>query len=142
MSTLSKMLPELTSIHWPFAWEKSSEYIKTSRPRKDTSQIFSFVIKIFYLFTFRRRAREGARERERKRQRNTDVSIDRLPLVWPQMGTWPTTQLCALTRNRTGVLLVHRVAHNPLSHTSQGPRYFPFPCYISQELNTSLFFPC
>ena len=35
-------------------------------------------------------------------------------------GTWPESQECALTGNRTGDFSVHRPAFNPLSHTSQG----------------------
>ena len=46
--------------------------------------------------------------------------IDQLPLTHPQLGTWPATQACALTGNQSGDLLVPRLAHNPLSHTSQG----------------------
>ena len=46
--------------------------------------------------------------------------INWLPLECPHLGTWPKTQACALTRNRTGDLLVHRPALNPLSHTAQG----------------------
>ena len=38
----------------------------------------------------------------------------------PLLGTWPTTQACALTGNQTSNPLVHRLALNPLSHTSQG----------------------
>ena len=38
----------------------------------------------------------------------------------PLLGTWPATQACALTGNRTGDPLVHRSVFNPLSHTSQG----------------------
>ena len=38
----------------------------------------------------------------------------------PQLGTWPATQACALTVNRTGNSLVRRPALNPLRHTSQG----------------------
>ena len=45
-----------------------------------------------------------------------------LPLSGPQLGTLPATQACALTRNRTGDLSVHRPASNPLSHTS--PNWF------------------
>ena len=45
---------------------------------------------------------------------------DPLPLTRPQVGTWPTTQACALTGNQTSDLSVHRPALNPLSHTSQG----------------------
>ena len=43
-----------------------------------------------------------------------------LPLTRPQQGTWPTTQACALTGNRTSSLSDHRPALSPLSHTSQG----------------------
>ena len=46
--------------------------------------------------------------------------IDWLPLTHPQLGTWTTTQACALTGNQTRELLVHRLEVNPLSHTSQG----------------------
>ena len=42
-----------------------------------------------------------------------------LPLTHPQPGTWPATQACALTGNRTSDLSVFRPALNPLSHTSQ-----------------------
>ena len=43
-----------------------------------------------------------------------------LLLTCPSLGTWPATQACALTGNRTRDPLVHRLALNPLSHTSQG----------------------
>ena len=43
-----------------------------------------------------------------------------LPLTRPQLGTWPATQACALTGNRTSNALVHRLMLNPLSHTSRG----------------------
>ena len=56
----------------------------------------------------------------RKIERNINVW---LPLMCPLLGTWPTTQASALTGNRTGDPLVHRLALNPLSHTSQD-------CYI------------
>ena len=46
--------------------------------------------------------------------------INHLPLSHPQLGTWPTTQACALTGNQTGNLSVQRLALNPLSHASQG----------------------
>ena len=55
--------------------------------------------------------------------------VDRLPLTCLQLGTWPKTQACALTGNRTSNPLVHRPALNPLSHTSQGyNRYYFFIC--------------
>ena len=42
-----------------------------------------------------------------------------LPLERPLLGPWPATQVCALTENQTSNPLVHRLALNPLSHTSQ-----------------------
>ena len=54
---------------------------------------------------------------QKERERNISVW---LPLTWPPLGTWPTTQACALTRNRTGDLLLHSPEFNPLSHTSHG----------------------
>ena len=59
--------------------------------------------------------------REKERERNINV---RLPLTRPLLGTWPATQACVLTGNRTGDPLVCRLALNPLSHTSQGLRVF------------------
>ena len=47
-------------------------------------------------------------------------NIDRLPLSHPQLGTWPTTQACALAENPTSDLSVPRLAFSPLSHTSRG----------------------
>ena len=43
-----------------------------------------------------------------------------LPLGYPLLGTWLPTQARALTGNQTGDPLVHRLALNPLRHTSQG----------------------
>ena len=67
--------------------------------------------KRFYLFSFRER-------REKERERNINVW---LPFTWPPLGTWPATQACALTENRTGDPLVHSPCSiNLLSYTSQG----------------------
>ena len=54
---------------------------------------------------------------EKERERNINVW---LPLVHPPLGTWPATQACVLTGNRTADPLVQKLAFNPLSHTSQG----------------------
>ena len=43
-----------------------------------------------------------------------------LPFVRSPPGTWPATQVCSLTGNQTWDPLVHRLALNPLGHTSQG----------------------
>ena len=67
--------------------------------------------KRFYLFLERG---EGS---GRERERNIDVW---LPLPCSQMGTWPASQVYALTRNQTSNPLVHGPVLNPLSHTSQG----------------------
>ena len=55
-----------------------------------------------------------------------------LPLMHPQLGTWPATEACALTRNQTSDPLVHRPALSPLSHTSQGS----FRFFLSAKLIT------
>ena len=52
--------------------------------------------------------------REKEREKNIEVS---LPLARPLQGTWPATQACALTGDRTSVC---RPALSPLSHTGQG----------------------
>ena len=49
---------------------------------------------------------ERGKGREKERERNVNVW---LPLVWPVLVTWPATQACALTGNRTGDLLVHNL---------------------------------
>ena len=60
---------------------------------------------------------ERGERREKERERNINVW---LPLVHHLLGTWPTSQACALTGSWTDDPLVHRLALNPLSHTSQG----------------------
>ena len=64
---------------------------------------------ITYLFS------ERGEGREKERERNIHVW---LPLMRPLLGTWPTTQACTLTGNRTGNPLVCRPALHSLSHTS------------------------
>ena len=71
----------------------------------------SFLKCFIYLFL------ERGEGREKERERNINVW---LPLMCPLLGTWPTTQTYALTGNPTSDSLVHRLALNPLSHTSQG----------------------
>ena len=60
--------------------------------------------------------------REGEGERNINVW---LPLPCPALGTWPETQACALTGNRTSDPLIRRQALNPLSETSQG-----YPSFI------------
>ena len=54
---------------------------------------FNDIFKRFYLFIFRERGREGERQGEKQQCV--------LPLEHPLVGTWPTTQACALTGNQT-----------------------------------------
>ena len=49
-------------------------------------------------------------------------NIDQLPHM-PLVGTWPTTQACALTGNQTHNLSVYRLVLSPLSHTHQSAFY-------------------
>ena len=67
-----------------------------------------------YLFIYLLERGEG---KEKEREGNISVW---LPVTCPLPGTWPATQACALTGNRTSNPLVHRLALSPLSHTSQG----------------------
>ena len=61
-------------------------------------------------------------QRGRARTRNINVweKHQSVALARTQLGTRPTTQACALMGNWTRDLSVHKPAHNPLSHTSQG----------------------
>ena len=79
-------------------------------------------LRFIYLFLERR----GGREREKGETLNCQRNTDWLPLTWLQLGTWPTTQACALTRNRTGHLLLCWTMPYQLSHTGQGTRCFLF----------------
>ena len=74
---------------------------------------FLFFKKILFIYLFLERG-EG---KEKEKERNINVWLS---LAHPPLGTWPTTQACALTGNRTSDPLVYRPALNPLSHTSQG----------------------
>ena len=64
---------------------------------------FFFFFLRFYLFL------EAGEEREREREKNINVW---LPLTRPLLGTWPTTQACALTGNLTRDPLICRPALN------------------------------
>ena len=71
--------------------------------------LLNYIFK-FYLFLERREGMEKVRER------NSNVWLS---LTHPLLGTWPATQVCALTGNQTGNPVVCRLKLNPLSHTSQ-----------------------
>ena len=72
---------------------------------------FLFFKKDFsYLFV------ERGEGKEKERERNINVW---LPLMHSLLGTWRTTQVCALTGNQTSNPLVRRPACNPLVNTRQ-----------------------
>ena len=81
----------------------------------------TFLKKDFIYLYFRKR--EGGI----KRERNINVWLS---LVHPLPGTWPETQACALTGNRTSDPLIRRLALNPLSHPSRGCKPTFAPAYI------------
>ena len=81
------------------------------------SGVHIFLFLIFYLFLGRG---EG---KEKERDRNISVW---LPLKGSLLETWPDTQACAVTGNWTGNPLGHRLALDPLNHTSQGVMYTLF----------------
>ena len=76
--------------------------------------LHSLIFLRFYLFTCRE---DGRGEKEREKTINVKEIHLSVASHKPQLGTWPATQGSALTGNRTGDLLVHRVALSPLSHT-------------------------
>ena len=82
------------------------------RGRKENGVFFKDFI---YLFL------ERWEVKEKERERNVNVQ---LPLKHPLLGTWPATQACALTGNRTSDPLICRLALNPPSHTSEGRKNF------------------
>ena len=101
-----------------------------------TLLFFSIFLKNFWQF-FKNLFLERGEGREEEKERNSNVW---LPLTCPPLGTWPTTQACAPTGNRTGDPLVPRPALNPLSHTSQGEGHL-FQIIISYVvISNSLFF--
>ena len=95
----------------PSLWASCSLRVTLIPPTWYQTLLFSFLCKGCYLFICRERKGGG------KRERNINV---RLPLTCLLLRTWPTTQACALTGNRTGDLLVCRPELNPLGYTSRG----------------------
>ena len=78
-----------------------------------TDNLYFLFFKRFYLFL------ERGEGKEKEGERNISVW---LPLMHPLLGTWLTTQACALIGNQTCNPLVCRPALSPLSHTIQGLR--------------------
>ena len=83
--------------------------------------IFKHLFPIFQylkiLFIFRERGKEGKKGEKLRCVLEKHLSV----LTRHQLGTWPTTQACAVTVNRTNDLSVLTPALNLLSHSSQDP---------------------
>ena len=75
---------------------------------------FIYFFKDFIFIIYFQREGKGGRTRRR------ETSICVCLLVCPLLGTWPTTEACALTGNGARDLLVRRLVSYPLDHTSQG----------------------
>ena len=71
----------------------------------------TFIHFYFFKYLFLERG-EGEREGEKHQC---------VSLMHPLLGTWPTTQACALTGNGTSNPSVCRPVLNPLTYISQGP---------------------
>ena len=97
--------PDGESILYPFSLQASTPSTELYQP----GNLSPFKKKVLFIFRVR-----GS---EKDRERNISVW---LPLERPLLGTWLTTQACASTGNGISDPLVHRLALNPLSHTSQG----------------------
>ena len=105
---MRKRQREKDQLSWRFqAIQDLREWVSVSR-----AGIGESVFVFFFLILFTERGREGEKEGEK----HECVVASCTPLL----GTWPATQVCALTGNRTGDPLVHRPVLIPLSHTSQG----------------------
>ena len=78
---------------------------------------------------------ERVEEKEKERERNINVW---LPLMCPLPGTWPTTQACALTGNRTREPLVHRSMAQSTELHQLGPSCFSM-CILSLSWNSNIY---
>ena len=104
------------------------------------SYAFSFLFflfkKIFYLFIFRERRREGEREGEKHQ------CVVASPVPSTGGPTWPATQACALTGKRTGDPLVFGLVLHPLNHASQGSfLLFHFIQEVFNDLSEKIMHP-
>ena len=91
---------------------------------------FFYLFKKYFIYLFLVRV-EG---KEEERERNIDVW---LPPVCPLLGTWLTSEACALTGSWASDPLVHRPVLNPLSHTKQSltlKKKKLITCYKSETL--------
>ena len=65
------------------------------------------------------------RGEEKKKERERNITVW-LPLKCPILGTWPTTQVCALDWKSNWQHFGSQPTLNPVSYTSQGTNYYFF----------------
>ena len=82
------------------------------RNKQHTTPVYYYSFLNIFLKVFYFQRGEG---REKEREKNINVW---LPLIL--LKTWPATQACTLTGNRTGDPLFRMLVLNSLNHTSQG----------------------
>ena len=109
-STLLSLLFFLLFLHFV-----SVCYVKIQAFSKCLWCLVFIFFKILFIY-FRERGRVGEREGEKHQ---CVVACHTTPL-----RTWPATQACALTGNRTSDPLFSSLALNPLSHTKHGCALF------------------
>ena len=93
---------------------------KDDETRSDIYITFLFLKDFTYLFL------ETGEGKEKERERNINVWLS---LVCPLLGTWPTIQAGALTRNQTSDPLVPRLVLDPQSYISQG-----LSCFFKKKI--------
>ena len=91
---------------------------------------FRSLFKHFFKKDFINSFPDGGEGREKERERNIGVW---LPPTYLPPGARLVTQACAPTGNQTGGPLVHRLALNPLRHTSQASAPPPFFFFKERE---------
>ena len=113
---------------------RCSQWENNPRPRRiETFWTRGVVFKILFILFL-----DGGK-REKEREGNINVWFPHVHLL---LETWPATQICALTGDRTSNTLISRLVLSPLSHISQGkvccfkiyiPMSFSFPCVSGQR---------
>ena len=90
-------VPVLCGLLWQGgSWDSRGSFLFFSFHFFYNIHLFKKVLFIYFL--------ERGEGREKERDRNINVW---LPLMWPPLETWPTTQACALSGNRTRDPLIH-----------------------------------
>ena len=121
-------LPQIISLHEDSKLKITDQLLFHRKTQKNTIiaalKSTTFMFLFFYIFgcifeDYLFLERGEGREKERERNINVWEIHWLVASCMPPLGTWPTTQACALTRNWTSDPSVCRPAPNPLSHTSQ-----------------------